>query len=646
MTDKAVTPHTRTDEIRTILKDLLKVIKIVSMYPENNPLPQSLRRTFAERFSEMLETHGDLTISVFKDYLCWNDETVYSDRSKEENLSGLFFDTGITSLTFGSSFGVAETDAFLDMIKAHMNAKGQKDDLVQTLWEKAIPNFSFTTVEDIQLAEYQGDFRVEEIRSHRAGRGEGQLGLDSAESYDAIFSEEGTDATDGDDDDSPEDNTDRPRSNPARRRMSGQMFYAVNTGQEQASTVFGDGVDEVAFHAAEAAMAMGFGDIHKPSIPIPDTAIILNDELKLTEEDEQCITEMCVEDAQIDMHESTLELLKELLLQEGELPDFDETVTIGEKLHADFLRAGQIAWAGALFVHLRQLEEDIRRGRPAWADRLKEARTTIGSRERLHILAETLNRNAEIPAVTLRHYLDLFGWEALGFIADLLGDLEHRTHRECLCTYLTDRGKENLPLVVKGIYDKRWFVVRNTVIILARIGTDVALNNLKRVVKHEEQRVRMELATSLRDCSNPLAVDILRLLVTDADPAIRSAVIGSLLAQRGERAFDTVKGIVHDPRFTTLDRDERQLVLDAYAAMGGDDAIAYLVALAKRINFWRDAELESFRRAALMALAHNQSAKSEETLLRLARSWRPEIKLSAIKALKRRREVMLADTNV
>ena len=36
--------HKRIKDVTLILRDLLKVIKVVSMYPEDNPLPQSLRR--------------------------------------------------------------------------------------------------------------------------------------------------------------------------------------------------------------------------------------------------------------------------------------------------------------------------------------------------------------------------------------------------------------------------------------------------------------------------------------------------------------------------------------------------------------------------------------------------------------------------
>lgn len=42
-------------DLTLILKDFLKVIKVVSLYPETNPLPLSLRQSFAEKFCTLIE---------------------------------------------------------------------------------------------------------------------------------------------------------------------------------------------------------------------------------------------------------------------------------------------------------------------------------------------------------------------------------------------------------------------------------------------------------------------------------------------------------------------------------------------------------------------------------------------------------------
>ena len=49
-------------DVSFILKDLLKVIKIVSIYPEDNPLPQSLKQSFAEKLVSIIENNGEIHI--------------------------------------------------------------------------------------------------------------------------------------------------------------------------------------------------------------------------------------------------------------------------------------------------------------------------------------------------------------------------------------------------------------------------------------------------------------------------------------------------------------------------------------------------------------------------------------------------------
>ena len=156
-------------DVRMVLKDLLKVIKVVSMYPENNPLPQSLRRTFAERLIHIILDTGPLEINVVADRVAASVMSPSSPTSPGKNgLAGLFFATGITQLTFGESLDETGVYKLLDTIKAHQNSGRGESDLAAMLWEAQITGFSFRTIEDVALQDYDGDFKVQEV--FQAGR--------------------------------------------------------------------------------------------------------------------------------------------------------------------------------------------------------------------------------------------------------------------------------------------------------------------------------------------------------------------------------------------------------------------------------------------------------------------------------------------
>ncbi|HUV30614.1 MAG TPA: HEAT repeat domain-containing protein [Acidobacteriota bacterium] len=614
MTTTVATEEQRLQDVRLILKDLLKVIKVVSMYPEGNPLPECMRRTFAEKLESLVQDCGSIRITVERDRLALDGETAFIDRSKQESLAGLFFETGITDLTFREGLDTPQIHLFLNVIKDYVNLPNRSRDLVNMLWEAGLTGITFTTVEDLALSEYDGDFRVQELFSNReAGGIEGsQMASERTENYEAIFRPAEQEDADG-----------GPPTGPGR-------------------TVFDEQVgDREGLRTVEAANAMGFADLDpSDQRATPDTTLILEDESRLSEEEELQVQQIARDDADFDIYESTTELLRELLHQEGDMASFDEAVTVSEKVMSEFIRAGRLVYAGRVLGYFRSLEERIRPDKPLWSERLKDARITAGSRDRLKILCEALNQLPDIAAADLRRYLNLFDWEALAGLTDLLGELTQRNHRESLCDFLAERGRENLQLVSKGLFDKRWFVVRNSVIILCRIGDGPALNQVKNVVDHEDRRVRLALVSSLLDCTHEQALELLKRGARDKDPEVRKEAVNSIVARRGPAAFVAITDVLNDDSFGELEGPDQQRVLNAYSVLGGDRAVEYLMHLITKPNPLRDRNLRAYRTAAFEALSHNRSERCERALLKLSSSWRPDIKRQAVQALKRRRELI------
>ncbi len=641
MADKILNRERCLKDIGLIIRDLLKVIKVVTMYPEGNPLPQSLRRSFAERLASLVEDYGDLKFIVNRNDLTYDGEVVFTDSGKEEGLASLFFEVGITSFTFKDGLDVPEIYKLLDVIKDYQNAHDRTQDLANKFWEANLGRFSFTTLEDIALAEYTGEFIVQEIMAgsgHGSGVGRGQIGTAAVENYNAIFNpgDSGRIQTD---------------SGPVRvgrfgpRPGSAQAasMYQVESGEPVAASLFADtGIDDSRFKIGEAAEAMGFGSQTEdaPRAAVPNTALILNDEFKLSGEQEEAVAKLLSEDAQFDMYESTIELLKEMLLQESELDDFFETVTLCEKILHEFVHAGLLNEAGQILLHLKSLEETLHKEKPLWAERLKDARITAGSRDRLKHLVDALNQNSELGAWDMRRYLDHFGWESLGAVTDILGDLQHQAHRESLCDYLAAKGKENLATVARGMFDKRWFVVRNSITILARVGDARAIGYLKKAVENPDKRVRLELISALKDATGDEALELLKLCSRDSESEVRRNAVAVLVERHGQPAFAAITEIINDDQFLAMDKPEQQSLLNAFSRLGGEHAVEFLNRLISKVDLFHDPILAFFRKAAFEALTVNRSEKGERLLVKLSGSIRPDIRQQATAALKRRREIL------
>jgi len=614
------------DDIKLILKDFHKIIKVISMYPENNPLPQSMKRSFSDKLIELIKKNGSIDITVSKDKLTYRKETVYIDRSREERLAGLFFDAGLNGFSFKDSLELDDIHRLLDVLKNYVNAPHRAEEFVNNIWEVGVNGFTVTTVEDVNLAAYDGDFRIQEfLESYNDDDDERDRDSVLNEEYQSLFSYIETDD---------DENSDVPAA-PVHIEFDDEG--QVSQVSEPESLV--DDPDG-SLRTVAAVEAMGFADLPPAKVNIYDTNLLLDDEYRLSTEEEELMKRMVADDALFDLYESTSALLKELFQHETELNGFHETAGICEKILKEFILAGKIIEAGLLLQYVRELDEKIRGDKPQWAERLKEINLTAGSRDYLAALAETLNGHPGIGTDELLRYLDNFGWEALSGITDLLGELEHRLHRDTLCNYLSSRGRDKVSIIARSIADKRWYVVRNAVIILARIGDEQALSFLKKVVRHDQPQVRRELVNSLEECHNETALEILGVMVHDSDDEIRQAAVGAIVARRGQKAFEVITDIINDDTFRKLARENQQQLLNAYSIIGGDHAVEYLSGLILRVNPLKDATLTFFREAAFEALTLNRSEKSEKFLLKLTSSWRPQLKQLAMAAIKKRREII------
>jgi hypothetical protein len=355
MSTSGSTSNRKLEDIRLILRDFLKVIKVVAMYPENNPLPQSLRRTFAERLVDLVSAYGELDFHITADSLHLGKEVVFTDKSREESLAGLFFDSGVTRLTFKVGLDVNDIYRLLDTLKTYQGSDRRTRDLVSALWESSLQRIAYETVEDVELQRYDGQILVQEVRDHDEGYSHNALTGESIAGYESIF----------------ETSKDKFGDTSGRIQISYLDAEALEGAPSVSVLSTGDDERDQALEVSAAVDAMGLSDAAVAPRTL-DTKLILSDEHKLSDEEIQQVGELVREDADFAEFESTCELVKEMLHQEAEMSDFFETVTIGERILTEFVKAGRLTYAAELLRHFAELQELLRRERPLWSERLKD----------------------------------------------------------------------------------------------------------------------------------------------------------------------------------------------------------------------------------------------------------------------------------
>jgi len=613
------------EDVSKILTDLLKTIKVVSVYPENNPIPVRLKESFVERFTDLIQDNKKLSFMISSGVIHYNGEIVYEDDSTEDSLADIFFNAGMTEISFNDDFDYKEAQQFFKVLKAYINKEPGAEDLAALFWQVDIDGFNYITVEDVALGEYEGDFRVQEtcvddgsfIR-HSGADDSGGL------QYSAIFLD------DDDEDDAVEQN-----------KCAGEGYvdnseandFAANTGFPVASSLPAGFMPTGKKSADVAAGSPGGGRA------LPDTTLILNEAFKLDREELDRVADLVNEDGGFNEFQDTIELLQEMLRQEIEFQDFSEVVILVEKIQSEFIKFGNLHAAGRVIDGLEEIGENLKNDDPRFKERIHNALVMSGGWERLSDLAEVLNSDSSIPAASLVMYLKHFGWESLSTITDLLGIFEHRAHREAICDYLVDHGSDHIDIISKGIFDRRWFVVRNTAAVLARIGNDEALPYLEKAIGHDDFRVRFQVAQGLCEKPSEDNIELLLKLVWDHDDRVQATAIGAIFELPDNIQLNTIIKIINSDRFATLSEMNQARMILTLSDMGGEHAVAYLTSLISAGGLFRNQVKDFYRQIAFKALSQNMSEKAEQALLKFSRSWRKKLRRMAARSLKERREL-------
>jgi HEAT repeat protein len=251
------------------------------------------------------------------------------------------------------------------------------------------------------------------------------------------------------------------------------------------------------------------------------------------------------------------------------------------------------------------LEEDVVRLRQVlevWGEAVRRA-LTLGRREELAALVRVADRArargpehaAELRAAVRRALdpgtvaeltaapdaialLAPLGAGAVEALLDALAEEADRGRRALLVGLLGKLAAAHPGPVLDRLSDERWYVVRNAVSILARVGSPVALDRLAAVAHHPQPAVRREVAAALVAIGGAGAIRILRDLATDPEEEVRARAVDSLGALTDPGAAAILAEVARTDPSAAL----RRRAVEALGAHPAPGATALLMELASR----------------------------------------------------------------
>jgi HEAT repeat protein len=215
----------------------------------------------------------------------------------------------------------------------------------------------------------------------------------------------------------------------------------------------------------------------------------------------------------------------------------------------------------------------------------------------------------QLPLIA--EYLRIVGREGVEELMSLLGDEKSRRVRARLCQVLAQVGPSIIPGLLRWLEDGRWYVVRNVINVLGKIGDQSAFMSVVTQLDHEHPRVRLEAVRALGLMGGRAAVAPLIRALRDSDAEVRSGAVKVLGSLQDDDAVPPLHEVItREGKDTPEELAFKQEAINALVATGTPGARQVLTELAsRRLWFWKRAE-RRVRAMATAALAMAPAAAS------------------------------------
>jgi hypothetical protein len=235
----------------------------------------------------------------------------------------------------------------------------------------------------------------------------------------------------------------------------------------------------------------------------------------------------------------------------------------------------------------------------------------LAGRTHVALLGGLLRQHAgsEQQLTLVAQYLGLVARDAIQEFTTLLGDERDRQVRARMCQVLAKVGPSIVPTLVEWLEDPRWYLVRNVVHVLGKIGDEGAFSPVVTTLGHPHARVRIEAVRALALIAPARAAAPLVTVSRDVDPEVRLEAVHALGALRCDEAVAVLRDLAGGGSGDLVDPPLRREAIEALAAIGTPNACEALTRLARRRLWpWQRAERQ-LRSAAANALAARAGAE-------------------------------------
>jgi HEAT repeat protein len=294
-------------------------------------------------------------------------------------------------------------------------------------------------------------------------------------------------------------------------------------------------------------------------------------------------------------------ILFEIIYQADMKSDIEDTVTFLNDAVRYSMTHGDIQTVLHVMKNAKQTMDD-----PSFLDDekkyLKMIPLYLGSEEIVGLLAELLDSGIDIDVKIFEELIDFFDKNAIDPLVKYLGELKTIRARKYVIDALTVVGKKDIQALSRGLNDQRWYVVRNIIYILRKIGDKRAIEYLLKTIRHGDVRVRKEVIKALGELGGREVIQALRECLDDPDMHVRASAAKAFATIGSEASKKIILDKIAGKEFREKDFDEKREFFEVLSQWKDTDVYVFLVKILKTRSFFNRAKLLESKAGAAYCL--------------------------------------------
>ena len=255
---------------------------------------------------------------------------------------------------------------------------------------------------------------------------------------------------------------------------------------------------------------------------------------------------------------------------------------------------------------------------------------------RVERIGKVLGQGEGVRLEDIHDFLVLLQQNAIKPLVKLLGEGTKSKARRMLCDALSEIGKDAMDMFIPFLDDPRWYLVRNIIYILGRIGKEESVPHIQKAFYHEEPQVRREAVQALGLIGGPKAAGLLSKSLKDEDVRVRSMAAISLGKVGKKAGLGPLLEVVQSKEFQKKVPVEIKAFFNAVGMLGDSrESILVLQQLLERKSRMGRGKMDEILMGAANALARIGTLEAK-AILDAGKDSRDEaIRKACLQALKR-----------